>query len=1079
MNNMIKTLSIFSFLLFVSISYSQNFLDADATGDAYARITSKLFAYEVPDCVHPIPHITEEWNTDLKKYAFIFAAHVTPDNDRCIYFDRQRTEMKTYDASPDSMKGFYGETVTFRWKFKLDAGFQPSPSFTHIHQLKPGDGLLADNPQVTLTAVVKSSVNKLQIRFGHLAGDDIYDYVYEGSLTPLLGVWVEATEVVKYDSIAGNYHLVIKRVDNEQILVDYNNSSVAMWRTGSTFIRPKWGIYRSLNNVAYLRDEYIRFDDFSMDKGTLGVAPLAPSTLSTSCLSEGRIILTWTDGSPTEDQFRIDRSTNGGVTWVYYAPAPKNSTTYTDTVFVANTYYYRIRAENTFGNSSFSGSASYAYVPIDYFYSKSTGNLDVLSNWGSNTNGSGIAPAYFSNSGRKYVIRNRSVATILSNWTIADSSTGSKIIVGDGTNACNFTVPSTYNVSGAIEVSANATLTWVNAGSPTLGTLHSASTVNYSNVATYTIPSTPLFYGNLTLTGGTKLFSPVTYTVAGNLILDSETNCKGGASPFTTINLAGNFTLQNNAAFDTAQANRITLVCNGSSLQTLTGNGKEIILAELTINNNAGVVLSNASGSNLNLGNLSGGGITFTTSGNFLNVNNNKVTFYNGKASIVGTGTFTAGTNAEFVFNNIASSGIAMGTFSLTGGSQTIKNLTINLTSVNAADQVLVLGSPATVSGTLTLTAGYLTTSSVNLLTLGSSASISGGSANSFVNGPLARTVATTSPVANAYAIGKGTAYRPLQLTVTQSASTSTIYTAEQFNSAPTSRTLPGSLNNVSSVRYFQITKGTGAGVTTASVKLNYSIDDGVTDAAALRIAKDDGIGNWIDLGGSGTDNNTGTITSASNFTTFSDFVLGKDNGRLLSLTAILEAMWVNGGGITMSMAPSVTVELHDASTFAMVESKSENLSTSGLGTFNFTTALNGIPYFTVIKYPNTVETWSEAPHSFIAGALSYDFTIGTGQAYTDGSNPPLVLHGGKYCIYSGDVNQDGFVTGDDFAGVDNDASNFDYNLVNDVNGDGFVTGDDFQFIDNNASNFIQRQVPPGAPSANRIIRPQKINAKH
>jgi len=80
------------------------------------------------------------------------------------------------------------------------------------------------------------------------------------------------------------------------------------------------------------------------------------------------------------------------------------------------------------------------------------------------------------------------------------------------------------------------------------------------------------------------------------------------------------------------------------------------------------------------------------------------------------------------------------------------------------------------------------------------------------------------------------------------------------------------------------------------------------------------------------------------------------------------------------------------------------------------------------------------------------------------GSNPSLAVHGSKYCIYSGDVNQDGFITGDDFESVDNDAANFDFHAATDVNGDGFVTGDDFQFIDNNASLFVQRQVPAGAP---------------
>ena len=194
-----------------------------------------------------------------------------------------------------------------------------------------------------------------------------------------------------------------------------------------------------------------------------------------------------------------------------------------------------------------------------------------------------------------------------------------------------------------------------------------------------------------------------------------------------------------------------------------------------------------------------------------------------------------------------------------------------------------------------------------------------------------------------------------------------------------------------------------------------------------------------------------------------------------LNLTALIEAMWVAGGGTAMTMAPSVTVELHDGTTKALVESKTATLTTAGIGTFNFTTAVNGTPYYIVVKSLNTVETWSAAAQSFTSGSLTYDFTTGLVKAYTDGSNPPLALHSGKYCIYSGDVNQDGYVTGDDYTGVDNDNTNFGYHVANDVNGDGYVTGDDYTFIDNNNALFVQRQVPPGAPGfvAKRVIKSQ------
>jgi hypothetical protein len=186
---------------------------------------------------------------------------------------------------------------------------------------------------------------------------------------------------------------------------------------------------------------------------------------------------------------------------------------------------------------------------------------------------------------------------------------------------------------------------------------------------------------------------------------------------------------------------------------------------------------------------------------------------------------------------------------------------------------------------------------------------------------------------------------------------------------------------------------------------------------------------------------------------------------KTLTLSALLEAMYVSGGGV-MTMTPDVTVELHNASTLAVVESKTATLSTSGLGTFIFTTATSSTPYYLVVKSANTIETWCANPVSFTGGALSYDFTTGSDKAYTDGSNSPLVDHSPKFCIYSGDVNQDGFITTDDYTSIDNDAGNFDYHIATDVNGDGFITTDDYTFIDNNGAAFIQRQIPPGAPAA-------------
>jgi len=54
---------------------------------------------------------------------FRFFIHAAIDNDRCINFDRQWNEIKTYEPSPANLKRIIGETVEYKWKFKLPTGF--------------------------------------------------------------------------------------------------------------------------------------------------------------------------------------------------------------------------------------------------------------------------------------------------------------------------------------------------------------------------------------------------------------------------------------------------------------------------------------------------------------------------------------------------------------------------------------------------------------------------------------------------------------------------------------------------------------------------------------------------------------------------------------------------------------------------------------------------------------------------------------------------------------------------------------------------------------------------------------------
>lgn len=241
-----------------SLAHAQVVLKANGSADAYKHISGVLGgdACELPDCVHPVKHITEQFDDQLHEYVFVFHAHAALDNDRCKNFDRQRIEIKIYGPSAHNLKGERGETVVYTWKFKLDSNFKAQPTFTHIHQIKAGDGD-AGAPIITLTPRY-GTPDELEVIHTGSSKATSQGRLTSVPLADFKGAWVEVTEQLHYDT-QGSYQITIKRVSDGKVLLTYHNDHIDLWRNGTSFCRPKWGIYRSLKSPSYIRDEDIRF----------------------------------------------------------------------------------------------------------------------------------------------------------------------------------------------------------------------------------------------------------------------------------------------------------------------------------------------------------------------------------------------------------------------------------------------------------------------------------------------------------------------------------------------------------------------------------------------------------------------------------------------------------------------------------------------------------------------------------------------------------------------------------------------------------------------------------------------------
>ena len=154
------------------------------------------------------------------------------------------------------------------------------------------------------------------------------------------------------------------------------------------------------------------------------------------------------------------------------------------------------------------------------------------------------------------------------------------------------------------------------------------------------------------------------------------------------------------------------------------------------------------------------------------------------------------------------------------------------------------------------------------------------------------------------------------------------------------------------------------------------------------------------------------------------------------------------------------TVKLYlaeSSSPYTIFDSLKSYVSTKGKGFFLFNTDIlshYGEDYYIVAKHRNSIETWSSQTLNLNipSGRVNYDFTTDSSKAY--GNN--MIKKGSKWCIYSGDVNQDGSVDGTDVAQVDNDSQNFVKGYVStDLNGDQIVDGIDYAIVEGSANNFI------------------------
>jgi Leucine-rich repeat (LRR) protein len=196
------------------------------------------------------------------------------------------------------------------------------------------------------------------------------------------------------------------------------------------------------------------------------------------------------------------------------------------------------------------------------------------------------------------------------------------------------------------------------------------------------------------------------------------------------------------------------------------------------------------------------------------------------------------------------------------------------------------------------------------------------------------------------------------------------------------------------------------------------------------------------------SDISIGNFCSSSSIVTLRLFIQGYYDSAIHGMRSVK-----TNQGLTAKIADvdAVTVELRQANG-QLIASTATLLKTTGMLSCAFSSAPSG-SFYIVVKNRNFIETWTATSQTIGATPLVYDFTTSVSKAY--GSNMKL-LENGVYGLYSGDINQDGFIEGSDYDQLNTDTkdSAIGFNST-DLNGDGFVDALDYDAINSNVAGSI------------------------
>ncbi|MFC2086963.1 hypothetical protein ACFLSA_02220 [Bacteroidota bacterium] len=353
-------------------------------------------------------------------------------------------------------------------------------------------------------------------------------------------------------------------------------------------------------------------------------------------------------------------------------------------------------------------------------------------------------------------------------------------------------------------------------------------------------------------------------------------------------------------------------------------------------------------------------------------------------------------------------------------GGDSIRYQNVIIQNSKVTSPQVTLNGPVSVYGKLSLIDGVIGSTSSNLLTLKNSASLSGGSTASFIDGPIKKIGNT----AFTFPTGEGTNYQPLSITAPSNLTDE--FTAEYFYDDPDESydtdSRDDSLYNISTSEYWSLDKSVGASEVLVTIGWN-SNSDCVYDIDSIKVAVWNG-STWKDYGHNATTGTTaeGTVQSDSTISLTSNIIAYANslpNVRIDSLAATycdIDSAYeiigfptdANGtfSGFGISDSLDGTATFNPTGGGGETETITYSYTVSGCtNEYTQDVTINSLPTTSILGGDSICEGSSVELDIYFTGVASWSFSYTNGTDSTSGStsNNPYSFEtsdSGYYYVY-------------------------------------------------------------------------------